>query len=648
VGTIQALEEMSKSGAWSQKNLEKFFTACKEVAGIDTTADKSGRRKSLMATGTGPGRNGSSGSLEPMNHPALLTMDTTLLPSDLKEAITILDEQAPSSISSTLLELPSLRPRLGSFCSDMMSLVLLLASLRDLPQGAEYDEERAYALTQLMTYLRQTQHADAYLKYAFKLSKMYEEAGQYTEAAYAVLLHADMLDWSDRMLPGVLTSPAMPSSKRKHQLLNQAISLFDKGKAWEDAIKVSSDLVVALRNQLFDYPSLATQLRLQADLYMKIAEQDRFFSNYFYVAYYGTGSPNALRRKSFIYRGLELERIPHFISRMEKKFPNAEVLKTMDPPASDLTDKNKERAGQFLQIFTVQPSSEDEMNGLQKQPSWLVPNMPEGTRKYHAANNVRVFQYSRPFKQPGAPKTTDDNAFEHLWISQVYVATEDSFPNIQRRLEIVSISEIVRSPVENAAFAVLQKNNELAEIVTKLQTTPNEIKVDRLSMALHGILDAAVNGGTAKYQQAFLSDKFITESKNNKKQQEAIGMLQRALLAQLQVVSRGLSLHGELCPSNLLALHKRLESQYERMVVQIGAVAGAPTIQSSSISPRQQHTQNTPTTASTSTMGSSPKVPSTVPDQPKGAMRIKETEVRPSIIGFAAQMMANTDSTPQQ
>jgi len=559
------------------------------------------------------------------------------------------------------------------FSTDMMSLVLLLASMRDLPRGAEYDEERAYALTQLMTYLRQTQHADAYLKYAFKLSKMYEEAGQFTEAAFAVLLHADMLDWSDRLLPETSTSSAMSSSQRKQQLLNQAIGLFDRGKAWEDAIKVSSNLCVALRSQLFDYPSLATQLRLQADLYMKIAEQDRFFSNYFYVAYYGTGFPNALRRKCFIYRGLELERIPHFISRMEKKFPNAEVLKSMDPPPSDLTDKNKERVGQFLQIFTVQPSSDAEMGGSgvqksnqQQQQTWhqqqqqqlmLMSNMPEGTRKYHAANNVRVFQYSRPFKQPGAPKTNDDNAFEHIWSSQVFLVTEDTFPNIQRRLEIVQISEIVRSPIENAANAVMMKNNELVEIIQKIQTNPNEMKVDRLSMALNGILDAAVNGGTAKYQQAFLSQRFISEAKNNRKTLECITMLQRALMAQLQVVSRGLNVHAELCPPNLLALHKRLESQYERMVVQITQVAGnnvTTEVASSSPattthhSPNVNHssTQTTSTATHVITTGGGPpgasKLPGSSGSAKQGVVRIKDAEVRPSIIGFAAQMMTGS------
>lgn len=858
VATIQALEELSKSGVWSQKSLEIFFLAIRDLANTaikanptanssltsansnssssaqssnasatssvkdtSSTSNNASEGRSPRSTASGSfgsslsmAAGSSSSSIDQHNaiimNQQLATLGTKtlfveggetelakILPKSLVQAMTDTweSETLENNSSSTSQHLSSvtvyrkrdsmawgrtknqsdesfsllnssintLNARLLEFAKDMMSLVLLLASMRDLPQGAEYDEERAYSLTQLMTYLRQTQHADAYLKYAYKLSKMYEEAGQYTEAAYAVLLHAEMLNWSEtRLLPEMFGSTSMPAATRKQQLLMQAIALFDRGKAWEDAIKVSSDFCLALRYHLYDYTLLAEQLRLQADLYVKIAEQERFFSNYFYVAYFGSGFPLALRRKKFIYRGLELERIPHFISRMSKKFPNAKIITSMDPNPSELaiaerrdsggqnsrllassasqttsstssplaSSSQQNHSGQFLQIFTVQPSNESEMalgiqgmnfkemkekgdksnlnstanllnsggmnvnfnqgNSLLPAHNIYNPNMPEGTRKYLAANNVRVFHYSRPFKQPGAPKTTDENAFEHVWSAQVFVVTEDSFPNIQRRLEIVQVSETVRSPIENATHAVLQKNSELIEIINKLSsqiqnnsgqnnqnslnltsnsnpssnnnnarqsssqgasitTSPHssihqhqhhqlgDAKVDRLSMSLNGILDAAVNGGTAKYRNAFLSAKFIADAKGNKKMQDNIASLQQALLAQLQVVFRGLSLHAELCPSNLLALHKRLESQYERML--------EATTQAASRSPYGETLKNSsdfsPSSASSSAhfvppSSSAAKLPLGAP--PLGAVRVKDADARPSVFGIAQRM----------
>lgn len=326
-------------------------------------------------------------------------------------------------------------PKLNSFIKDILSLISLLASLRDLPHGAEYDEERAYVLTQLMIYLRQSEHANAYLEYAFKLSKMYEESEQYVEAAFATLLHADMLEWTNKQIQPVLHYPQSTEAYRKKILLEQALRLFDKGKAWEEAINISNQLIEAHRTLFYDYASLSKQLRDQSEFYLKIINQDRFFSNYFYVGYYGKGFPKALRGKEFIYRGLELERIPHFMQRMGKKFPDAVVLTSMDSVQQEV-EKNKN--GQYLQIFSVKPSNEEEMMGL--EPKAIDENIPERIRNYNLIHNVKHFHYSIPFHKSNGEE--DQNEFATLWINNIYVITEATFPNVQRRLEIVERKEV--------------------------------------------------------------------------------------------------------------------------------------------------------------------------------------------------------------
>lgn len=69
---------------------------------------------------------------------------------------------------------------------------------------------------------------------------------------------------------------------------------------------------------------------------------------------------------------------------------------------------------------------------------------------------------------------------------------------MQRRLEVVDRRELVLSPIENAVAAVTAKNAELRDLISKFSSSDNVMKIDRLSMALQGVLDAAVNGGTAK------------------------------------------------------------------------------------------------------------------------------------------------------
>jgi hypothetical protein len=305
VRTIQALEELSRASSWNESALRKFF--------------ETDLKQHFKAT----------------------------VPQFLKE--------------------PTLQQKLNAFVGDMQSLLTLLSELRGLPSGAEYEEERAFALTQLMTYLRQTQHGDAYVKYAHKLSRMYEEAEQYVEAGFAVLQHANSLDWSTKLLSPVLHYPPQMSRERKILLMRQSLTLFERGRSYEQAIEVLQELVAADRDMLFDYDRLSANLRQQAEFYEKITAEERFFSNYFFVYYFGTGFPKALRKKAFIYRGLELERIPNFIQRMSKKFPAAEIVKTTEP----VTDHD--RPGQHLQIFAVQPTTEDEMLGREKPVHHNIP-----------------------------------------------------------------------------------------------------------------------------------------------------------------------------------------------------------------------------------------------------------------------------------
>lgn len=117
--------------------------------------------------------------------------------------------------------------------------------------------------------------------------------------------------------------------------------------------------------------------------------------------------------------------------------------------------------------------------------------------KYQQANEVKVFHFSRPFKKDLAGKK-EENEFASLWIAKTFCVVSEAFPNVQRRLEVVERRELILSPIENAVAAVSAKNAELRDLISKFSSSDNVMKIDRLSMALQGVLDAAVNGGTAK------------------------------------------------------------------------------------------------------------------------------------------------------
>jgi len=180
-------------------------------------------------------------------------------------------------------------------------------------------------------------------------------------------------------------------------------------------------------------------------------------------------------------------------------------------------------------------------------------SVPTRIRKYLESNEVKVFHYSRPFSKE---KKKSDNEFADLWIAKTFVVTEDKFPNIQRRLEIVETKEVVLNPLENAVSSMVSKNQEMQELIERIATDATA-RADRLSMALNGVLDAAVNGGPKKYLEAFLSREYRTK---NKDQRHLIAQLEHSLVLQLHIVGRGLILHGELCSTELLALHGHMES----------------------------------------------------------------------------------------
>ena len=93
-------------------------------------------------------------------------------------------------------------------------------------------------------------------------------------------------------------------------------------------------------------------------MYMMLNEDERVFHEYFRVAFYGAAFPPAIRvhrsclhtnlpdvcpsqNKEFIYRGFDFERIAEFISRMQTRYPKAEMLKFTErpPPAYYTADK---------------------------------------------------------------------------------------------------------------------------------------------------------------------------------------------------------------------------------------------------------------------------------------------------------------------
>ena len=69
-----------------------------------------------------------------------------------------------------------------------------------------------------------------YVRYLYKLHQLHLQAGNLTEAAFTLLLHGELLSWSEQLLPEENGLPMEHAWNRKERLYNQVIDLFDKGK----------------------------------------------------------------------------------------------------------------------------------------------------------------------------------------------------------------------------------------------------------------------------------------------------------------------------------------------------------------------------------------------------------------------------------
>ena len=70
-----------------------------------------------------------------------------------------------------------------------------------------------------------------------------------------------------------------------------------------------------------------------------------------------------------------------------------------------------------------------------------------------------------------------------------------------------------------------------------------------------GVIDAAVNGGLAKYQEAFFRSCPISQS-SIENSADKVALLQTLMSEQLTILEQGLATHRKLASQDLLPLHR--------------------------------------------------------------------------------------------
>ena len=168
-------------------------------------------------------------------------------------------------------------------------------------------------------------------------------------------------------------------------------------------------------------------------------------------------------------------------------------------------------------------------------------------------------------------------------MEKTYFTTEESFPAVLRRSEVVQVEALDISPVENALLEMEQKNKELNSLYMRYSTLAKAAQVvstNPLSMALNGVVDTPAGGGVASFRTSYLTPDYVT---SHPERSDSVNKLRAAVDSQVRVKCRTtesissrlneyqvriidscLRLHGQLCPPEMLAFHETLEKFFHK------------------------------------------------------------------------------------
>uniref|UniRef100_A0A671TG10 Dedicator of cytokinesis protein 5-like n=1 Tax=Sinocyclocheilus anshuiensis TaxID=1608454 RepID=A0A671TG10_9TELE len=477
------------------------------------------------------------------------------------------DEQYKILLEKTLLEYCR-RHRYLSQSGEALAFLLssLLENLlayRTITHD-ESPELRMSCTVNVLNFYKEKKREDIYIRYLYKLRDLHLDCENYTEAAYTLLLHAELLEWSDKpCAPHLIPWDGIhgwTQQELKERLFQEIMCNLDKGKMWEKAIEMAKQLVKLHENQMFDFIELSQLLKQQAQYYENIMHAMRPQPEYFAVGYYGQGFPSFLRNKMFIYRGKEYEWLEDFsLKLLKSQFPNAVKMTSTSPPGDNICNS----PGQHIQCFTVKPV-------LNLSSQFKDKELPEQILNYYRTNEVEKFQYSRPFRKG---EKDPDNEFATMWIERSTYITAYRFPGILKWFEVKSMSEEI-SPLDNAIETMELANEKLSNLVQQ-QACDRSLAVHPLSMMLNGIVDPAVMGGFSNYEKAFFTEAYM---KKNPDHLERIEVLKHLIALQIPLLDEGIRIHGEKSTEQLKPLHNRLVTCFQDLRAKVEKLYGVITL----------------------------------------------------------------------
>jgi dedicator of cytokinesis protein 3 len=116
-----------------------------------------------------------------------------------------------------------------------------------------------------------------------------------------------------------------------------------------------------------------------------------------------------------------------------------------------------------------------------------------------------------------------------IWTEKTYYTTEQLFPTVLRRSEVIEIQPVILSPIDSGLAEIEEKTKQLSQLHIKfdiLSKIDAVSSTNALSMALNEVVDTGQNSGVSLYREVFLTTDYL---QRHPAQEEAILKLRQAI-----------------------------------------------------------------------------------------------------------------------
>lgn len=100
---------------------------------------------------------------------------------------------------------------------------------------------------------------------------------------------------------------------------------------------------------------------------------------------------------------------------------------------------------------------------------------------------------------------------EESWVEKTYFTTEEAFPTVLRRSEVIAVEVVEISPIERVLNDIEQRTKELEGLYARYSTAVKIgqlVSTNPLTMALNTAVDAPQENGVPSFRH-FLSNEYI-------------------------------------------------------------------------------------------------------------------------------------------